>query len=41
MVHRLVIFVRRLMTNVKLQDIATDQIKVVFTHFCVLYHGDT
>ena len=39
-VCRLVIFVRRLMMNVKLQDIAMDLIKVIFIHFYVLYHGD-
>ena len=34
------VFVRRLMMNVKLQDLAMDQTEVVFTHFYVLYHGD-
>ena len=39
-VRQLMFFVCRLMKNVKLQDLAMDQIKVVFTHFYVLYHGD-
>ena len=36
----LMFFVRHLMMNVKLQDLAMDQTEVVFTHFYVPYHDD-